>query len=247
MMAGMLCLMPGMRTMAQVPLKDPAEVPVLCYHQIRDYTAKDNASTRSYTVTPARFAAHMKMLADSGYHPILPDRLYEHYTTGRALPSKPVIITFDDNTLSQYTNALPILNKYGFKAVFFVMTVSINRPFYMSRDQLKALHDQGHVLGCHTWDHHDVRKYGDGDWKIQLDKPFATLQQITGEPVTYFAYPFGVWSQQAIDELQKRGIRMAFILHTPFDEKRPLFTQRRQLVVGSMSAATLAARIKKTF
>jgi len=59
------------------------------------------------------------MLADSGYHAILPDQLYAYLTTGASLPSKPVMITFDDGDLDQYETALPELDKYGFKASFF--------------------------------------------------------------------------------------------------------------------------------
>src|SRR5664279_4942839 len=52
------------------------QVPVLCYHQIRDWKPTDSKTSRTYIVPPAAFAAQMRMLADSGYHTISPDQLY---------------------------------------------------------------------------------------------------------------------------------------------------------------------------
>ncbi len=86
------------------------------------------------------------------------------------------------------------------------MTVSLGRPRYMSKDQVKALSDAGHAIGSHTWDHHNVKKYQGDDWKIQIEKPSKQLEEITGKPIRYFAYPFGLWNPQAIPELKKRGM-----------------------------------------
>ena len=66
------------------------QVPILCYHQIRDWKPTDKKVDKDYIIPPAAFKAHMKMLADSGYHTILPDQLYDYLTKGTALPSKHV-------------------------------------------------------------------------------------------------------------------------------------------------------------
>jgi peptidoglycan/xylan/chitin deacetylase (PgdA/CDA1 family) len=223
------------------------EVPVLCYHQVRNYTPQDGSEARAYTVTPAQFEAQMKMLSDSGYHSILPDDLFWWYTRGKPLPVKLVMITFDDNTASQFFTARPILDKYGFKAVFFVMTVSLNRKNFMTTTQLKDLQQQGHAIGCHSWDHKNMREYTDSDWKIQLDQPLKTLETITGDSVRYFAFPYGVWTKDGLNELHKRGIQMAFILHTGKDAEQPLLTVRRLLVGGGWSANALHQRMMKSF
>src|SRR5690606_9224665 len=52
------------------------EVPVLCYHQIRDWKASDSKRAHDDIMPPAKFAEHIKMLADSGYNSISPDQLY---------------------------------------------------------------------------------------------------------------------------------------------------------------------------
>jgi hypothetical protein len=114
-------------------------VPILCYHQIRDWTEKDSKNAKVYIVPIKNFKEQIKMLHDSGYHAILPDQLMGYLEHGKSLPSKPVMITFDDGDLSQYTDALPELDKAGYKAAFFIMTVSLNRPKYVTNAQVKRI------------------------------------------------------------------------------------------------------------
>ncbi|WP_071887891.1 polysaccharide deacetylase family protein [Rufibacter sp. DG15C] len=223
------------------------QVPILCYHQIRNWTSKDGKVGKDYIVKTAEFRAQMKMLADSGYHTILPDQLYAYLTEGKPLPSKPIMLTFDDTKLDQYTVAKPELDKYGFKGVFFLMTVSIGRPNYMTKAQIKELSDQGHVIGSHTYDHHNVKKYEGKDWITQIEKPTKQLEAITGKPIRYFAYPFGLWEPEAIPELQKRGFAAAFQLATKRDQQDPLFTIRRIIASGYWSTRTLHNSIKNSF
>lgn len=223
------------------------QVPILCYHQIRDWRPKDSKGAKDYIVPVEVFKAQIKMLADSGYHTILPDQLYDYLNNGTELPSKPIMLTYDDTDLDQYTVAEPTMKKYGFKGVFFVMTVSIGRPNYMSKAQIKELSDKGHDIESHTWDHHNVKKYQGKDWETQIEKPTKTLQEITGKNIHHFAYPFGLWNPEAIPELKKRGFKSAFILSTKRDENDPLFTIRRIIASGYWTPKTLSNSIKNSF
>lgn len=223
------------------------QVPILCYHQIRNWTAKDSRAAKDYIVPLEDFRAQMKMLADSGYNTILPDQLFSYLNYGTALPPKPIMLTFDDTDLDQYTVAAPEMKKYGFRGVFFIMTVSLGRPGYMSREQVRELSDAGHVIGSHTWDHHNVKKYQGEDWVTQIEKPTKTLKEITGKDVRYFAYPFGLWNKEAIPELKKRGFDGAFALAEKRDETDPLFTIRRIIASGYWSPRTLHNSIVRSF
>ncbi|MFA6277067.1 MAG: polysaccharide deacetylase family protein [Pedobacter sp.] len=227
------------------------QVPILCYHQVRNWKATDGKVGKDYIVEIQNFKDQMKMLADSGYHTILPDQLYAYLNTGAKLPSKPIMLTFDDTDLDQFTIVNPTLKKLGYKAVYFIMTVSIGRKGkfvdYMSSDQIKQLSDEGNVIGSHTYDHKNFKKYAGKDWEEQLDKPTKKLEEITGKKMTEFAYPFGLWNAEGIPELKKRGFRMAFQLSTKRDEKDPLFTIRRIIASGYWSPKTLSNSIKNSF
>ena len=223
------------------------EVPVLCYHQVRDFRPTDGKIGRDYIVPVARFKEQMKLLADSGYHSILPDQLYDYLTIGKELPSKPVMITFDDTRLDQFTAALPELNKYGFKGAFFIMTVALGRPGYMSKEQVKQLSDEGHVIGSHTWDHHSVKKYVATDWATQIEKPSKQLESIIGKPVEYFAYPFGLWNKEAIKNLKQYHFKSVFQLYDHRDQDDPLYSIRRIIIPGEWSAAGMMRVMKSSF
>ena len=223
------------------------QVPVLCYHQIRNWNSKDGKVGKDYIVPIAEFKAQMKMLADSGYNTILPDELYNYLNTGAKLPAKPIMLTFDDNDLDHFTEAAPEMKKYGFKGVFFIMTVTLGRPGYMTKAQVKSLSDEGHLIGSHTWDHQNVKKYQGDDWVKQIEKPNKTLMEITGKEVKYFAYPFGLWNPEAFPQLKKRGIIAAFVLAEKRDENDPLFSIRRIIASGYWSPKTLSNNIRRSF
>ena len=223
------------------------EVPVLCYHHIRTFSAGISASMKNYSVFPEAFAAQMKILHDSGYHTILPDQLYDYLVFNALLPDKPVMLTFDDTDEEQYSLGNTEMKKYGFKGVFFIMTISMNRPRYMSKEQIKNLSDSGNVIAGHTWDHHMVTKYTGTDWEIQLNKPQKQLETITGKPIMYFAYPFGLWNEIAIKEIKDRGYKLAFSLSTKRDTTEPLYTIRRILVPGTWSATGMLKAMRGSF
>src|SRR5215217_1276882 len=227
------------------------QVPILCYHQVRNWKPTDGKVGKDYIVEVQNFKDQIKLLADSGYHTILPDQLYAYLNTGAPLPSKPIMLTFDDTDMDQFTIAAPTLKKYGYKAVYFIMTVSIGRKGkfvdYMTKEQIKQLSDEGNVIGSHTYDHKNFKKYQGKDWEEQLDKPTKKLEEITGKKMTEFAYPFGLWNAEGIPELKKRGFRMAFSLADKRDQNDPLFTIRRIIASGYWSPKTLSNSIKRSF
>ncbi len=223
------------------------QVPILCYHQIRDWKPTDSKTSKTYIVPPAAFAAQMKMLRDSGFHTISPDQLFAYLNTGGRLPAKPIILSFDDTDLDQFTVAYPEMKKYGFKGLYFIMTVSLGRPHYMSRDMVRQLSDEGNVIGSHTWDHHNVKKYSGNDWVIQIEKPTKQLEAITGRDIRYFAYPFGLWNTAAFPELKKRGFVAAFQLNEKPNADDPLYCIRRIIVPGTWNGPVLSQWIARDF
>lgn len=226
------------------------EVPVLCYHQIREWTANDGKRAKDDIISPTKFKEHVKMLADSGYNSILPDQLYDYLVYGKSLPEKPIMFTFDDTDLDQFTVAYPTLKQYGFKGVYFIMTVSIGkkgRIHYMNAAQIKELSDQGNVIASHTYDHKNFAKFTEEDWKTQIDEPTQKLEKITGKKVEYFAYPYGVYKASLLPKLKEHGFKAAFILSTKRDENYPLYTIRRIIDPGNYTAKNLLHSIKKSF
>jgi peptidoglycan/xylan/chitin deacetylase (PgdA/CDA1 family) len=223
------------------------QIPILCYHQIRDWSASDSKRAKDYIVPVRNFCEQIKLLADSGYHTILPDQLYDYLLKGTPLPSRPIMISFDDSRSEQYVIASEEMKKYGFKGVYFIMTVSLGRPGYMTKEQVKQLFDNGNTIGSHTWDHGNVKTYQAADWEKQIDKPAQQLEKIIGKRPEYFAYPFGLWDNEAIEQIKQRGYKAAFQLSAKRNEDNPQFTIRRMIVPGEWSTYTLQKWISKNF
>ena len=169
-----------------------ARIPVLCYHQIRTPTSADGPDARTYIVRPSVFAAQMRALDRAGYTTITGDQLVEHLARGTPLPRKPVLLTFDDASAGQYTHALPVLRRHHFMATFFIMTVVLGKPGWLTRGQVRALDRAGMTIGAHTWDHKPVPQYTGADWNTEITAPTRDLQRLVGHPIRLFAYPFGL-------------------------------------------------------
>lgn len=220
-----------------------APIPVLSYHNIKKNATKNDL----LFISEQQFNRQMKGLFDSGYHTILPNQLIQYYKTGTGLPQHPILISFDDAHVEHYSIAAPILQQYGFKGIFFVMTVTINKKGYLSSNQIQQLSNAGHIIGAHTWDHPNIAKLNNRDYALQLNKPKKLLEQIISKPVDCFAYPFGACNEESIIALSNCGYTTAFQLAGAENNNYPLFTIRRQMVNGSLSPASLQKQIHTTF
>jgi peptidoglycan/xylan/chitin deacetylase (PgdA/CDA1 family) len=216
-------------------------VPVLCWHQLRDWRPGDSGTARTELICPPRhFRAQLDALKHDGWTTIGPDQYVTHLTTGARLPPKPVILTFDDSQASQITEGLPDLVARAMTATFFVMTVVLGKQGWMTNRDVKHLADEGMTVAAHTWDHHRVDRYSGSDWKIQLDQPKALLEKLTGKPVEHFAYPYGLWNRAAFPHLAAAGYRTAFQLRQfPIDPTQPLYSLRRIIVVSTWTGPEL--------
>jgi len=102
-----------------------------------------------------------------------------------------ICIVFDDGWLTQYTEALPILDEYGFKASFAIITDNPNkRPTYMNWNQIITLYNQGHDIGSHTVNHLNLTQLDPTDIKYQLSQSKQDLLN-HGINAHLFVYPFG--------------------------------------------------------
>ena len=146
-----------------------ANVPVLMYHHI------DEEGNDDVNISSELFEAQMAALAEEGYTAVFPDDLAAYVYEGKALPDKPVVITFDDGYLSNYEYAWPILEKYDMKATIFVIGSTIgNTEHYKDTDYPITPHfsyEQGAEMVAsgvisiqsHTYDMHQWAPYEDSD------------------------------------------------------------------------------------
>ncbi|MGI8458102.1 MAG: polysaccharide deacetylase family protein [Propionibacteriaceae bacterium] len=231
---------------SDVQIAARATVPVLCWHQLRNWTSSDDSYARTLLICPpATFRAQLDALAEGGWTTIGPDQYLAHLTAGATLPAKPVLLSFDDSQGSQITEGLPQLQARKMTATFFAMTVVLDKPGWFSRRDLRRLDDAGMTVAAHTWDHHRVDQYTGRDWSLQLKKPRELLEKILGKPVDHFAYPYGAWNAAALPHVEAAGYRSAYQLadKTP-STSAPRYTLRRELVASTWSGRQLVRQLQ---
>jgi len=222
-----------------------ATVPVLCWHQLRDWTSSDLDYARRLLICPPKqFRSQLGALAGAGYTTVTADQYLEHLQRGTPLPTKPVMLSFDDSQGSQITAGLPALRRRGMTATFFVMTVVLGEPGWMSPEDLRRLAGEGMTVAAHTWDHRPADRYGTADYPVQFDRPRAVLEKIVRRPVHHFAYPYGSWAPSDFAPLRSAGYQTGFQLSgAPVDGTAPLLTLRRLMVNSTWSGPELLAQL----
>ena len=103
-------------------------VPVLMYHYIRVNPDPRDRVGFALSVTPAAFHAQMDYLARKHFHVIPLSQAVAAIRTHRSLPSRPVVLTFDDGYADFFTTAVPEMRRYGFTATDYVVPNLLGRP-----------------------------------------------------------------------------------------------------------------------
>lgn len=130
------------------------------------------------------------------------------------MPTKRVVITFDDACRSQLENALPILDRYGFKATFFICRFGQqwreeHGQHLMTQPELAALASAGHEIANHTWNHPDLRKQPDEAIRTEIASLNQYLLEAGIDAPTSFAYPGGPYAANAVPFLREMGFTRA--------------------------------------
>lgn len=179
-------------------------IPVLMYHSI-----SDRDPSNSLLVSPSEFENEMAWLHDNGFTSLSLDELYYSLTTGN-VPAKPVVITFDDGYDDNYTNAYPILKKYGLIGNFFVITDYIGtKQGFMNVDMLKEMHSNGMIIESHTSNHQELKNISD-DAKISSIKNAQNfLKENLNIDSKFICYPVGRYDESTKNIVSSLGIKLA--------------------------------------
>ncbi len=185
---------------------EPVAVPILVYHIVRPAYPSDSAELKKYRVTPGIFDAELAHLRGKGYHVIGFQQLEAHFASSTPLPSKPVILSFDDAWEDQYQYAFPILEKYHDTATFFVFTNAIDSRGFFTISELKTMIAAGMTIGDHSKSHpYFTHLTATSSLVREIIDTKRTLETELGVPVIAFAYPFGQYNPRVLAYVQKAG------------------------------------------
>ncbi len=120
-------------------------------------------------------------------------------------------VTFDDGHASQFEHALPLLERFDVKAIFFVTAGWIgNHPEYMTWSQLRELVARGHRVQAHGWSHRFLTTCWGAELELELRRPRQELEDRLGAAVDALAFPGGRWNRRILQACRQAGYREAY-------------------------------------
>ena len=168
-------------------------VPILMYHHISDVKAK-NILDLSLTITPTMFNKQLDYLKHQGYHSITFNQLFEALYYNGPLPTKPIILTFDDGYDDAYKFAYPALKAHGYSGMFYIITGKVGWQGQATWDQMRNMLTNGMQFGSHTIHHINIGQVLlnsriQAQQEVQISQ--TDLQKHLGIVVQQFCYPSG--------------------------------------------------------
>lgn len=178
---------------------------VLMYHEVhatQDRFDAQKRAGRAYSVMLDQFEQQMAFLAREGYRTLSLDE----FLAGKG-DERSVVITFDDGHESNLTVATPILQRHDFKAEFFITVDFVNRPRFMSWQQLRELHDAGMSVQSHGLYHQPMTEVPEDQLAAELRLARQRIEDTTKAPVNYFAIPGGFVDERVYRAASSAGFR----------------------------------------
>jgi peptidoglycan/xylan/chitin deacetylase (PgdA/CDA1 family) len=218
---------------------DSVRVPILVYHSVAPHHPGQTPAQIQLDVDTAVFQDQMNYLAEHKYHVISLERLVDALKRNASLPERAVVITFDDGWANQYHHAFPVLRQHDYTATFFIYTRPIGRDdsLYMNWDQVRELKDAGMTIGSHSRTHPQLTTVDPSTLREEVENSRKELEQHLGTAPDLFAYPYGAWDAQAVDDVRDAGYRAARAYpYGPWNTPADLYALRSILVTDDMRA-----------
>jgi peptidoglycan/xylan/chitin deacetylase (PgdA/CDA1 family) len=177
----------------------PPSLPILMYHSI---STDGPAATARYRVRPDAFEAQLRYLRDAGFTTVALSQWFAAVRRRRPLPARPVVITFDDGYRDFEANAWPLLQRYGFGALVFLVADLIGdsarwdarfgKPLpLMGWDEIRRLASQGVEFGAHSSSHRPLTGLTPTEIAREAVRSRVVIERGLGHGVETFAYPYG--------------------------------------------------------
>lgn len=228
------------------------KIPILMYHNINDeYDVKD----RTVEMSVSEFKDQMEAITKEGYESI---SLYQYvdYVSGKCdLPEKPIIITFDDGYLNNYTVAFPILKEMNIKATIFIITgrmgmqSGVKYPHF-TWEQAKEMEDSGLIdIESHTNFHNELNNISYSNVAFELRKSKYLIDKYLNKNTSFLAYPYGFYNEYVKTAAEKAGYlaSVRIISKNPGvnTKEQNIYELKRITAYGGMSGKDLIDSINR--
>jgi len=226
-------------------------ISILMYHQVGQFAAM--RGHRSTYCDHRRFAAQMGLLKRLRYNVLSMDQVLACLAREQPIPPRAVALTFDDGYENFYEYAFPVLHRYEFPAMVYLITDLIGQPsawfaqegrdtpLLMGVERIRQLRSAGIDFGSHGATH---RKLAEVDADSLHDEVFRSKQQLEAlldEAVDHFCYPYGSHNLAAAEAVAAAGYASAVTCQRAAATPRfdPLLLPRKAISFGDNLAGYL--------
>lgn len=228
----------GVRCVRPLDARHRRGVPILMYHVIQTPTA--STPLPGLYVAPSVFAAQMRWLAHHHFHAVTLQEVYD-YWHGAPLPSRPVVISFDDGFRNQYTKALPILAHHHWPGTLNLALSHFAQPGWgLGPRMIKAMIRDGWEIDSHTMTHASLPGLPPDQLSYQVAHSRVVLQKRFDVPVDFFCYPAGAYDSTVIAAVRRAGYQGATSTQPGFARWDDPWTLNRIRVTNSTGPRDLA-------
>ncbi len=166
---------------------------LLCLMLHHIHSPMPNDGQYAFTLTPQRLEQLLDVLEQQGFTPVGLQQIAHAKQTGQRIPEKPVLLTFDDGYLDNFTHLFPVLQKRKIPALIFLITDLIGQDRqYMTWEQALQMQQSGLVeFGSHTCSHARLRTLSNQEILAELTNSKKMIEDKLHTPCRAFCYPFG--------------------------------------------------------
>jgi peptidoglycan/xylan/chitin deacetylase (PgdA/CDA1 family) len=218
-----------------------AAIPILMYHVVS--AAPPGVPYPELWVAPHTFAAEMRALRHAGYHAVTLSTAVRAWRRGGPLPKRPVVVSFDDGYLSDYTHAGPVLRRLGWPGVLNLALENV-RPGDITAPQVRRLIAWGWEIDSHTLTHPDLTTLDAATLRRELVRSRQEIERRFGQPARAFCYPYGHYDARVVAAVRAAGYQAATTEDPGLAVGSERFTLRRVRVNGSDTAAGVLDRVR---
>jgi peptidoglycan/xylan/chitin deacetylase (PgdA/CDA1 family) len=188
------------------------------YHQVGQF--KQPRAHRSCYCETDRFRAQMGLLKWAGFNVISLSEAYAALFAGQPLAGRSVVLSFDDGYENFADNALPVLQDYGYPSVLFAVSGLLGQPAkwldgdgakpgLLSAARLRELRSAKVEIGSHSVTHPRLSRVTAKQARLEIAASKTALELTLGEPVNFFAYPYGDYNRVVRDAVIAAGYQAA--------------------------------------
>ncbi len=164
---------------------------------------------RLNTVSEKSFEYQMNFMKRHGFQVISFDDLVEGIKEGQQFARNTVVLQFDDGYEDNYKYAFPILKKYGFPAMVFLVSDKIGTPGFLTWDQIKEMEKYNFLAGAHTRHHVYLPRLSLAQAQDEIAGSKKMIEDHLGHSIDYFAYPSGGFTEEIKRLVKEAGYKAA--------------------------------------